>query len=183
MRESWSYTDNPDGSVTGIVTGRIKKPLCLKLNPIWLLLNSDDPRPPIWYQPKRLNWLRTIMWYARNPFHNLQFYVIGVADRNYSMVTAWVNPAARRQLPKLDQYRVAAVAVCIKREREHHVSPRLAIQRGFCDQALHQQFKSAGDMTEPRVFRRCACAPPSFHLALEFGQAAIVIEDEEADCR
>ena len=28
-----------------------------------------------------------------------------------------------------------------------------------------------------------ACAPPSFPLALAFGQAAIVIEDEQADCR
>jgi len=95
VTETWSYTNNPDGSITGAVAGRVKKPAWPKVNPIWWLYNSDDPMPPLWYQPNTWNWLRTIMWYARNPFHNLQFYVIGVADRNYSMVTTWVNPAVK----------------------------------------------------------------------------------------
>lgn len=54
--------------------GRIKKPLSKKINPLWWIKNDDDP-PPAGYS--------ALAWFLRNPFHNLFFYVIGVADRNY----------------------------------------------------------------------------------------------------
>jgi hypothetical protein len=43
-----------------------------KINPIWWFGNIDDP-PPIGYT----DWT----WFLRNPFHNLFFYAIGVADQ------------------------------------------------------------------------------------------------------
>jgi hypothetical protein len=43
------------------------------------------------YMPDKPDWLRTVMWYARNPLHNLAFYVIGVADRDYSMRTKFIT--------------------------------------------------------------------------------------------
>ena len=51
-----------------------------KSNPIWWLGNADDTTPPSWYEPG--NSLRTVMWYVRNPFHNFDYYIIGVADKN-----------------------------------------------------------------------------------------------------
>ena len=52
-----------------------------KLNPVWWLGNIDDPLPPKWYRPADRH--RTTKWYCRNPFHNFDFYVIGVADKNF----------------------------------------------------------------------------------------------------
>ena len=52
-----------------------------KLNPVWWLGNLDDPLPPPWYRPADKH--RTTKWYFRNPFHNFDFYVIGVADKNF----------------------------------------------------------------------------------------------------
>lgn len=41
-------------------------------------------RPVFGMLPQSRNWLlwRAICWWFRNPFHNLFFYVLGVADRN-----------------------------------------------------------------------------------------------------
>jgi hypothetical protein len=50
-----------------------------KLNPIWWLQNADAPVPPDWYLPDDKN--RKAKWHLRNPFHNFNFYVIGVADK------------------------------------------------------------------------------------------------------
>jgi hypothetical protein len=50
-----------------------------KLNPIWWLKNSDDPKPPAWYRPDDKH--RGLKWSFRNPLHNFHFYVIGVADK------------------------------------------------------------------------------------------------------
>lgn len=61
------------------VTGRVKKPLSKKLNPVWWWKNDDDPNPPDWFAGSKL------AWWIRNPFHNLTFYVVGVADRNYTV--------------------------------------------------------------------------------------------------
>lgn len=57
-------------------TGRTAKPLLLKLNPVWWFANDDDP-PPEGYS--------AFGWWLRNPMHNLMFYVLGVADRNYTV--------------------------------------------------------------------------------------------------
>lgn len=52
-----------------------------KLNPVWWFGNADDPLPPDWYRPDDLR--RKAKWYFRNPLHNFNFYVIGVADKNF----------------------------------------------------------------------------------------------------
>jgi hypothetical protein len=50
-----------------------------KFNPVWWLHNADEPTPPDWYLPADKH--RTAKWHFRNPFHNFNFYVIGVADK------------------------------------------------------------------------------------------------------
>jgi len=52
-----------------------------KLNPIWWLENADDPVPPAWYLPSDPH--RGLKWRFRNPFHNFDHYVIGVADKHF----------------------------------------------------------------------------------------------------
>ncbi len=52
-----------------------------KLNPVWWLQNADDPVPPAWYQPGNPH--RALKWRFRNPLHNFNFYVIGVADKHF----------------------------------------------------------------------------------------------------
>lgn len=52
-----------------------------KLNPVWWLQNADDPVPPDWYRPEDKH--RVMKWHFRNPFHNFNFYVIGVADKKF----------------------------------------------------------------------------------------------------
>ena len=51
-----------------------------KINPVWWVGNAEEPVPPAWYEPS--NSLRTVKWYFRNPFTNLSYYVIGVADKD-----------------------------------------------------------------------------------------------------
>lgn len=53
-----------------------------KFNPVWWFKNSDEPTPPAWYRPGERH--RKFKWSFRNPIHNLDFYVIGVADKNFS---------------------------------------------------------------------------------------------------
>ncbi len=50
-----------------------------KIDPVWWLGNAEEPVPPSWYEPT--NSLRKVEWYFRNPFTNLSYYVIGVADK------------------------------------------------------------------------------------------------------
>src|SRR5208283_3396421 len=50
-----------------------------KLNPVWWFKNLDDPVPPDWYRPNEKH--RVALWYCRNPFHNFDFYVIGINDK------------------------------------------------------------------------------------------------------
>jgi hypothetical protein len=52
-----------------------------KFNPVWWVQNADDPIPPDWYRPDETR--RTMKWRFRNPFHNLTFYVIGIADKTH----------------------------------------------------------------------------------------------------
>jgi hypothetical protein len=53
-----------------------------KINPVWWLKNRDDPRPPEWYKPG--DRFRNLKWSFRNPMHNFNFYVIGVADKKFA---------------------------------------------------------------------------------------------------
>ena len=52
-----------------------------KLNPVWWFGNIDDPTPPAWYRPDDKH--RVGKWRLRNPFHNFDHYVIGVADKKF----------------------------------------------------------------------------------------------------
>ena len=81
--ESWIIS--PDGR-SASVSGRIPQPLWKKLNPVWWLLNDDEPDPPHWQLPGKPYLLRQLSWYVRNPFHNFGKYVLGVCDRNYTVV-------------------------------------------------------------------------------------------------
>jgi len=66
-------------------TGRTKVALSKKLNPVWWFGNDGEPNPPAWYKPGSSERVRRLFWYLRNPLMNFQDYVIGVADRNYSV--------------------------------------------------------------------------------------------------
>jgi hypothetical protein len=83
LPESWSIS--PDGR-TASVTGRIQEPIWKKLNPVWWFLNDDEPDPPDWQLPGKPYLVRQLSWYARNPFPNFGKYVLGVYDRNYTVV-------------------------------------------------------------------------------------------------
>lgn len=61
-----------------------KPTTCQKLNPLFWFGNIDDPVPPDWYRPN--NRTRTFLWHCRNPFHNLFFYVIGIADKEFEII-------------------------------------------------------------------------------------------------
>ena len=106
---TWTHETKPNGMVVSFVTGRDPRPTIKKLSPIWWVYNSDDPTPPSEYMPDKPHWLRTLMWYARNPLHNLAFYVIGVADRDYSMRTKFINKKV--YVSVIDAGKVASVPV------------------------------------------------------------------------
>lgn len=54
-----------------------------KFDPVWEIFgNADDPKPPTNYHASLSVPLRQIMWWFRNPCHNLFFYGIGVADKD-----------------------------------------------------------------------------------------------------
>jgi hypothetical protein len=52
-----------------------------KLNPVWWLENADEPVPPAWYRSGEKH--RQVKWHFRNPFHNFNFYVLGVVDKKF----------------------------------------------------------------------------------------------------
>lgn len=99
MAETWFVSGDKKEAV---VTGRVKKPLWKKLNPLWWFFNEGEPLPPVDYLPG--NPLRVVLWYVRNPFQNFGQYVLGVYDRNYTvygtspvLATTWhdVHPKDR----------------------------------------------------------------------------------------
>jgi len=55
-----------------------------KANPAWWFGNADEPVAPDWYRPGDCR--RNARWHVRNPCHNLTFYVIGIADKEYIRV-------------------------------------------------------------------------------------------------
>jgi len=55
-----------------------------KLNPLSLAIgNADDPQPPADFMRDQCPFLRKMAWWGRNPLHNLFFYGIGVADKDF----------------------------------------------------------------------------------------------------
>jgi hypothetical protein len=71
---------------TASVTGRTKQPIWNKINPVWWFLNDVEPDPPDWQLPGQPYLIRQISWYVRNPLQNFGRYVIGVYDRNYTVI-------------------------------------------------------------------------------------------------
>ena len=63
---------------------KLKPTTAQKLNPLFWFSNMDDPVPPKWYRPD--NRCRTVLWHFRNPLHNLFFYVLGIADKEFEIV-------------------------------------------------------------------------------------------------
>jgi hypothetical protein len=64
-----------------VVTNAVHVSPRQKLNPKFWLGNADDPTPPADYRPHDHN--RIHKWYLRNPGHNFDFYVIGIADKTF----------------------------------------------------------------------------------------------------
>jgi hypothetical protein len=76
-------------SETLVIEGRTLKPWTKKLNPIWWFGNDDEQTvdEADWYQPEWPYWRRWLYWNVfRNPLQNFRCYVVGVADRNYTVV-------------------------------------------------------------------------------------------------
>jgi hypothetical protein len=70
------------------IDGRSLKPLLKKLNPIWWFQNDDEQHvsDAPWYHPEWPQWRREFYWnFLRNPLQNFRCYVLGVADRNYTV--------------------------------------------------------------------------------------------------
>lgn len=63
-----------------------------KLNPFWALFGNDDDGyfgDDRWRAGRTKTLGLALQWWLRNPFHNLFFYVIGIADRPR---TFWSRP-------------------------------------------------------------------------------------------
>ncbi|MDB6017091.1 MAG: hypothetical protein JWR19_1580 [Pedosphaera sp.] len=66
---------------TVTVTNQVYIEPCAKWHPRFWLGNLDDPVPPPDYRPNVKHRVRR--WYFRNPGHNFNFYVIGIADKTF----------------------------------------------------------------------------------------------------
>lgn len=55
-----------------------------KWNPVWWIGNVDTTVPPPDYKPDDPR--RARKWYWRNPGHNFTFYVVGIADREFTRI-------------------------------------------------------------------------------------------------
>lgn len=83
-------------------SGRARKPLLSKINPAWWVLNDDnqtvDQAP--WYMPAWPHWLRSLFWNVfRNPLQNFRSFVVGVQDKNYTVVGRYPIVNQRDDLP------------------------------------------------------------------------------------
>jgi hypothetical protein len=68
-------------AATITVTNQVAIEACAKWNPRFWLGNLDDPAPPPDYRPDGKH--RLGKWHLRNPGHNFNFYIIGIADRTF----------------------------------------------------------------------------------------------------
>lgn len=64
-----------------IVTNHVHIPTLWKFNPIFWFDNYDRPMPPPSFWPESKH--RRLRWLWRNPFHNFDFYIIGIADKTF----------------------------------------------------------------------------------------------------
>lgn len=76
----WRTKQIVDGKeVTRLVSS---PPKMQKWNPVWWLGNVDSSEPPADYKPGDPR--REAKWRWRNPGHNFTFYVIGIADKEFT---------------------------------------------------------------------------------------------------
>ena len=77
------YLTHPANSygTTVTVTNSIHIKHGAKWNPGFWLGNSDEPVPPADYRSTDKH--RITKWYFRNPTHNFNYYVIGIADKTF----------------------------------------------------------------------------------------------------
>ncbi len=64
-----------------IVTNTVHIPAICKFNPVFWFDNYDRPMPPHDFWPESRH--RRLRWLWRNPFHNFDFYIIGIADKTF----------------------------------------------------------------------------------------------------
>lgn len=71
---------------------RAPAPWWRKINPWWLLVGNDDDGyfgDPDWRAGRAQTLGLALIWWLRNPAHNLTWYAIGVADRDRVNVGDW----------------------------------------------------------------------------------------------
>jgi hypothetical protein len=70
---------------------------------IWALFGNDDDGiygDPVWNPLREKKWWIAMLWWVRNPFHNLTFYVLGITNKpfvrygrypsdNFAPVSGW----------------------------------------------------------------------------------------------
>lgn len=54
-----------------------------RINPLWWFGNIDEPIPPYNKWRGLPYFIRKILWFLRNPFHNFMFYVVGITDKPF----------------------------------------------------------------------------------------------------
>lgn len=65
-----------------------------RLNPLFWFKNIDEPWPPEHYASKIAgwpNWKVHLWWWFRNPFHNFNYYTIGVAGRDIEIKGRYIS--------------------------------------------------------------------------------------------
>jgi hypothetical protein len=70
-------------------TGRARKAWYKKINPVWWFMNDDNQTidQAEWYHPEWPRWRRWLIWNVlRNPLQNFRSFVVGVQDRNYTVI-------------------------------------------------------------------------------------------------
>ena len=112
-RETWIISADLQ---TASVSGRVEQSIWNKLNPLWWFLNDDEPDPPGWQLPGKPYLIRQLSWYGRNPLQNFGHYVLGVHDRNYTVVgtapiyaTNWSDTGLLRQGWKVSMIHLGAL--------------------------------------------------------------------------
>lgn len=66
-----------------IVTNSVHIPVWCKFNPLFWFKNYDRPDPPRGMWRHDSTRLRRLKWFLRNPCHNWDFYIVGIADKTF----------------------------------------------------------------------------------------------------
>src|SRR5512139_3883927 len=90
VNEKWEFGTLPNGHAFAKVTGRERCPDKYKKNPLWWFGNDFEQQSSDadakWFHPDWPEWRRQLAWnYLRNPLQNASLFVLGIADRNYTV--------------------------------------------------------------------------------------------------